>query len=55
MADAALRFLNDAALAARIRAAGQDDVRRYAWSAVKNELLAAYADACRASGAARRT
>lgn len=55
MADAVLRILNDAALAARIGAAGQDDVRRYAWSAVKNELLAAYSDACRASGAARRT
>lgn len=55
MADAALRFLNDAAFAARIRAAGQDDVRRYAWSAVKNELLAVYADACRVSGAAPRT
>lgn len=51
MAEAALRCLNDPGLAARLSQAGQADVRRYAWSAVRNELLAAYADA---SAAARR-
>lgn len=56
MADAALRVLDDAPLAAVLRQAGLEEVRRYAWSAVRNELLAAYEDALRGhlpSGAAR--
>lgn len=54
MADAALRCLNDPTVAARLGAAGQADVRRYAWSAVKNELLTAYADAAQAAGKGQR-
>ena len=41
-------------LIVRLRAAGMEDVQRYSWSAVKNELLAAYTDACRARGAGAR-
>lgn len=54
MADAMLRVLGDDVFAARLRAAGMEDVQRYSWSAVKNELLAAYTDACRARGAGAR-
>lgn len=42
MAAAALRVLDDPALASRLRVAGQEDVQRYSWAAVKGELLAAY-------------
>ena len=41
-AAAALRVLDDPALASRLRVAGQEDVQRYSWAAVKGELLAAY-------------
>ncbi|MCK6388934.1 MAG: glycosyltransferase family 4 protein, partial [Zoogloea sp.] len=45
MADAALRVLGDARLAASLRRAGLEEVRRYSWPSVRNTLLAAYEDA----------
>lgn len=42
MASAALRVLDDAALASRLRIAGEEDVQRYSWAAVRGDLLAAY-------------
>jgi glycosyltransferase involved in cell wall biosynthesis len=42
MADAVLHLLDDAALAARLRSAGLEYVRRYAWPEVRPRLLAAY-------------
>jgi glycosyltransferase involved in cell wall biosynthesis len=42
MADAALRLLNDTALAQRIRDAGIDEVARYAWPRVREQWQGAY-------------
>jgi glycosyltransferase involved in cell wall biosynthesis len=49
MAEAALRVLNDSALASRMREQGLAEVQRYRWEAVKASLLAAYHDALRPS------
>lgn len=45
MADAILRLLGDRALAERLRAAGIDVARDYAWPIVRGELFAVYARA----------
>lgn len=45
MADAILRLIDDRALAQRLRAAGIDVARRYAWPMVRTELFAVYARA----------
>jgi glycosyltransferase involved in cell wall biosynthesis len=50
MADAALRLLQDAALALRIRAAAASDIRRYAWPQVRALLEAVYERALRPAG-----
>ena len=55
-ARAALRLLDDPNLAQRMRTAGIEAARRYAWSEVRTELFAAYAQAVeRSSMAAGRT
>ena len=57
LAAAALRVLDDPALAQRLRAAGSADVARYAWPQVRAQWLAAYRRAAQpgaaAGGAAR--
>lgn len=53
MASAALRILDDADLAGRLRAAGQEVVRRYTWAAVRERLFAAYAEALTRLGRCR--
>jgi L-malate glycosyltransferase len=45
MADAILRLLGDRPLAQRLRAAGIDAARGYAWPVVRKELFAVYARA----------
>jgi glycosyltransferase involved in cell wall biosynthesis len=45
MAAALVRVHTEPGLAARLRDAGQDSVRRFAWQRVRPELLAAYAQA----------
>jgi glycosyltransferase involved in cell wall biosynthesis len=45
MATAALRVLGEPSLAARLRAAGIEVAQRYAWTHVRQQLLAAYARA----------
>lgn len=49
MAHAALRLLNDTALAGRIHDAGLNEVSRYAWPRVREQWLAAYRRAARAA------
>ena len=53
MAQAVLRLLGDAALNARLRAAGLDHVRRFDWASVRPQLLATYAAATNRSFDAR--
>jgi glycosyltransferase involved in cell wall biosynthesis len=50
MAQAVLRLLRDPALAARLRAAGLDSVRRYDWASVRPKLLAVYQAAAGPAG-----
>jgi glycosyltransferase involved in cell wall biosynthesis len=50
MAQAMLRLLRDPALAARLRAAGLDSVRRYDWASVRPKLLAVYQAAAGPAG-----
>jgi len=45
MADAALRILNDPALAQQLHDAGRDSVVRYAWPSVRSKWQAAYRQA----------
>lgn len=52
LAAAALRLLNDAALAARLREAGRADVARYAWPQVRALWQNAYRRAARAGAGA---
>ena len=49
MAHAVLRLLRDASLQARLRAAGLDAARRFEWTSVRPQLLAAYEAATRRS------
>ena len=44
MADAAIRLLEDAQLAARITSAGREECRKYSWNAVRNQWLELYAE-----------
>lgn len=47
MATAALRVLSEPLLAARLRAAGIETAKQYAWTQVRDQLFAAYARALR--------